>query len=54
MVVLPFPQRHNVHGIDATTAIVRNPNKCVNCNTPEEYRLALSLRQAEASANSQR
>ena len=30
-----------------------DPRLLVNCNTPEEYRLALSLRQAEASANSQ-
>ena len=29
--VLPFAQRHNVHPIDATTAIVRNVNKCVKC-----------------------
>lgn len=29
--LLPFSQKHNVHKIDATTAIVRNPNKCVKC-----------------------
>lgn len=29
--VLPFTQRHNEYPIDATTAIVRNPNKCVKC-----------------------
>lgn len=29
--MLPFSQKHNVHKIDATTAIVRNPNKCVKC-----------------------
>lgn len=29
--VLPFTQKHNAHVIDATTAIVRNPNKCIKC-----------------------
>lgn len=29
--VLPFEQKHNTHPIDATTVIVRNPNKCVKC-----------------------
>lgn len=29
--VLRFPQKHNVYPLDATTAIVRNPNKCVKC-----------------------
>lgn len=29
--VLPFTQKHNAHVVDATSAIVRNPNKCVKC-----------------------
>ena len=29
--VLPFAQKHNTHPIDDTTAIVRNPNKCIKC-----------------------
>lgn len=29
--VLPFEQKHNMYPIDATTVIVRNPNKCVKC-----------------------
>ena len=29
--VLPFEQKHNTHPIDATTVIVRNPNKCIKC-----------------------
>ena len=29
--VLPFTQKHNTHPVDATTVIVRNPNKCVKC-----------------------
>ena len=28
---LPFPQRHDAHPVDATGAIVRNPNRCVKC-----------------------
>ena len=28
---LPFEQKHNTLPIDATTAIVRNPNKCIKC-----------------------
>ncbi len=29
--VLPFAQKHNTYPVDATTAIVRNPNKCIKC-----------------------
>ena len=29
--VLPFSQKHNTHPVDATTVIVRNPNKCIKC-----------------------
>ena len=29
--VLPFSQKHNTHPVDATTAIVRNLNKCIKC-----------------------
>lgn len=29
--VLPFEQKHNTYPTDATTVIVRNPNKCVKC-----------------------
>lgn len=29
--VLPFTQKHNTFPVDATTAIVRNPNKCIKC-----------------------
>ena len=29
--VLPFEQKHNTLPIDATTVIVRNPNKCIKC-----------------------
>lgn len=29
--LLPFTQKHNTYPVDATTAIVRNPNKCVKC-----------------------
>lgn len=28
---LPFQQKHNTKVVDATTVIVRNPNKCVKC-----------------------
>ena len=28
---VPFPQKHNVYPVDATTVIVRNPNKCIKC-----------------------
>jgi len=28
---LPFEQKHNTLPIDATTVIVRNPNKCIKC-----------------------
>ena len=29
--LLPFAQKHNTLPLDATTVIVRNPNKCVKC-----------------------
>lgn len=29
--VLPFTQKHNTLPVDASTVIVRNPNKCVKC-----------------------
>ena len=29
--VLPFSQKHNTRPVDASTVIVRNPNKCVKC-----------------------
>ena len=29
--MLPFSQMHNTHPVDATAAIVRNPNKCIKC-----------------------
>ena len=29
--VLPFEQKHNTLPIDASTVIVRNPNKCIKC-----------------------
>lgn len=29
--VLPFTQKHNTHPVDASTVIVRNPNKCIKC-----------------------
>ena len=29
--VVPFTQKHNTKVVDATTVIVRNPNKCVKC-----------------------
>ena len=29
--VLPFSQKHDVHPIDATAPIVRNPNRCIKC-----------------------
>ena len=29
--MLPFEQKHNTLPIDASSVIVRNPNKCVKC-----------------------
>ena len=29
--VLPFIQKHNTRPVDASTVIVRNPNKCIKC-----------------------
>lgn len=29
--MLPFAQKHNTHPVDLSTAIVRNPNKCIKC-----------------------
>ena len=29
--VLPFTQKHNTYPVDSSSAIVRNPNKCIKC-----------------------
>ena len=55
--VLPFEQKHNTLPIDATTVIVRNPNKCVKCRRCADvcgevqtvHNLAMSGRGCEAA-----